>query len=73
MRELLTAGDVGKLVGRAPVTINEAAATGRIKIAARTRNGIRLFEPEEAERFGRTLKTLTLQTDAPQTAAQARR
>ncbi|HLA76765.1 MAG TPA: hypothetical protein VJU18_04190 [Vicinamibacteria bacterium] len=72
MQEFLTAGDVAQVVGRSPVTVIQAADRGRIQIAAKTPNGLRLFLRAEVERFGRTLKTRTPQTETPQTTAQTR-
>lgn len=56
----------------APVTVIKAANAGRIRVAARTHGGIRLFLQAEAERFASTLKTGTPQTDTAQTTAQTR-
>jgi hypothetical protein len=59
MSELLTASDVCRLLGGAvvPATVKLAADKGRLRVAARTPSGVRLFTPTDALAWQATRKT----------------
>jgi excisionase family DNA binding protein len=58
--ELLTAGDVAKLIRVAPSTVRLWAETGRLS-AIRTAGGVRLFDRLEVERFAREREAARMQ------------
>lgn len=45
--------DVGRAVGVVPGTVKMDAALGKLRVAAVTRRGVRLFLPEDVERYRR--------------------
>jgi helix-turn-helix protein len=51
--EYLTPGDAALVLGLSAQGVRLAAADGRLKIAARTAGGVRLFLRAEVERFRR--------------------
>ncbi len=51
--EFLTPADVARLAGVVPATIIFAAKAGRIPVAARTKNGMRLFRARDGQTFAR--------------------
>jgi hypothetical protein len=59
MSDFLLAGDVGRMVGLTAAAVREAAATGRLQVAARTEGNVRLFERAEVERFKREREART--------------
>ncbi len=51
MPEYLTTGDAAKATGITTMGIKAASDRGDLPVAAITRGGIRLFRPEDVERF----------------------
>jgi len=51
--ELLTPADAGLILRLSPAGVRLAADTGRLRVAAKTPDGGRLFERSEVERFKR--------------------
>lgn len=51
--QLLTVGDAALIVGLSGDAIRDAVLSGRLRMAATTPNGIRLFTPDEVQRFKR--------------------
>lgn len=51
--EYLTAADAAKLLALTPAGIRLAALSGRLRVAARTVGGVRLFTREDVETFAR--------------------
>lgn len=50
---LLETGDVAKLEGVGPATVRADVAAGRLRVAALTPRGVRLFRPEDAQAYHR--------------------
>jgi DNA-binding transcriptional MerR regulator len=48
---LLTASDAARILGVTPAAVRLMHTTGKLKLAARTASGMRLFENEEVERL----------------------
>lgn len=51
--EYLTPGDAAQILGLSPAGVRLAADEGRLKVAATTAGGIRLFLRDDVERFKR--------------------
>ena len=49
--ELLTSFDAAKVLNRSPASVRLYAETGKLKVAGRTRSGLRLFTSDEVARF----------------------
>jgi hypothetical protein len=49
--EFLESADVALLIERTPAAVNAAADAGRLRIAARTRRGTRLFVLEDVRTY----------------------
>ena len=48
---LLTASDAARILGVTPAAVRLMHTTGKLKLAARTASGMRLFENDEVERL----------------------
>ena len=53
---LLTTGDAARIADVVPATVILAANAGRLPVAARTRNGNRLFRQEDVRAFAEVRK-----------------
>jgi len=53
MANFLLASDVAKLIGLTPATVREAATSGRLRVAAVTVGGVRLFRKADVLAFQR--------------------
>lgn len=51
--ELLTPSDVANILGLSAAGVRDAADDGRLRVAASTPKGMRLFSREDVERFRR--------------------
>jgi excisionase family DNA binding protein len=54
---LLQVSEVAARVGLTPATVRALERSGRLKALVRTARGLRLFSPEEVERFLRERET----------------
>lgn len=54
MKTYMLVADVARVIGRVPATVKDAANAGRLKVAARTLNGTRLFLAADVEEFKRS-------------------
>lgn len=54
MEQYLSIGDAAKRLGVVPATVKAMVGRGRLRPAARTEGGIKLFRPEDVERLAAT-------------------
>ena len=59
--QFLTTGDSARIADVVPATIVAAADSGRLHVAARTRNGNRLFRIRDVKAFAEGRKTAQLE------------
>jgi len=51
MKQYLESADVGRQAGLVTASVRAAVASGRLRVAATTLRGTRLFDPKEVEQF----------------------